>query len=209
MDEQQITSDSKSLMVFLWILSVAVVGVLGFFIGKNASNPSQIAENPQVTPVVAGVSTQPTETPTPAVDLTAICKKTGISQKKDYLVSYTIKPNDSISSIAKEQLGDSSRDSEIIKLNDNVSGLTIGSTLYLPPPSIKQSAGNISEASGMIVGKDNGNWHLSFGGGTGGPGIYLPTYWFQDVADKESYKIGDCVTILFDNGVKVFTITKN
>ena len=203
------SSDSKSMFVLLWVISLIIVGVVAYFIGKNGNNSSQIADNPTITPTVAGASTQQLETPTPEVDLTAICKKTGVSQKKDYLVSYTIKPNDSIASIAKDQLGDSSRDSEIIKLNDGANGLTIGSTLYLPPPSVKRSAGNISEVSGRIVGKDNGNWHLSFGGGTGGPGIYLPTYWFQDITDKDSYQIGDCVTILFDNGVKVFTITKN
>ncbi len=202
-------SDSKSIFVLLWVISLIISGVVGYFIGRNGISTQQTAGSAQITPTVAGISTQNIESPTPSVDLTAICKKTGVSQKKDYLVSYTIKPNDSISSIAKEQLGDSSRDKEIIKLNDGANGLTIGSTLYLPPPSIKESAGNISEVSGMIVGKDNGNWHISFGGGTSGPGIFLPTYWFQDIVDKDAYQTGDCVTILFDNGVRVFTITKN
>jgi hypothetical protein len=81
--------------------------------------------------------------------------------------------------------------------------------LYLPPDFIKNSSGHIAQISGKIVQKDEGSWQLSYGGGEKGPGLWMPRFWFKDLPDKDSYKLGDCVTILFDNGVKVYKVTKN
>jgi hypothetical protein len=120
-----------------------------------------------------------------------------------------MKEGDSITSIADKVLGDEKRTSEIITLNEGGPALAVGSVLYLPPPEIKQSSGHISEISGKIIRKDNTtSWQLAYGTGVDGPGIALPGFWFKNIATSQ-YKIGDCVTILFDNGVKVYSIKKS
>lgn len=201
-------STSKTLWIFLWVLSLAVVGGLSYYLGAGAkSKDLSTSETVTVTPIAL----QPTQTPitpTVAVDLESSCSITGPSQKKDYLVTYLLKEGDSFAKIAENELGDSTRVSEITKLNEEQRNLTVGSTIYLPPSDIKQSSGNIVEVSGKIVKKDAASWQLTYGGGEKGLGIWLPGFWFKDFADVNSYKVGDCVTILFDNGVKVYSVKK-
>jgi len=207
----------KIIFVFLWIVTIGIALFIGFGLGKRR-NTSDIVVTSTITPTpllqspttipnneVATVQAVPTSTP----DLESICEKSGPSQKKDFLTSYIIKENDTISSVAKEQLGSTTRDAEIVALNDNLSRLTVGSTLYLPPPSIKESSGKLFETSGKIVKKDNATWQLSYGGGASGPGIIIPGFWFKDIPDTDQYLVGDCVTILLDNGVKVITVKKS
>lgn len=203
--------DSKLLVTFLWIISLIAVGFISYFLGKGSSTPStQKAPTPiaqDILPTQVPVTPSP-EVLTPAVteDLEKkVCPKNGLSQKKDYLVSYTIKPNDTIDNIAKEQLRDSSRVNEILTLNGNTQ-LVVGGILYLPPAGIKQSSGNVKEVSGMITKNDASSWQLSYGGGVKGLGLWIPGYWFNGIVGKDNYKIGDCVTILLDDGYKVYSI---
>lgn len=211
--EQQTSSSKDSnfnlLTTFLWIGVIIIVSVFSFLAGKNSSST---AINNAPIPSGTAVSKHPTiaqTTPTPSVDLTGICQKTGPSQKKDYLVPYTIKVGDSITSIAETQLGDKSRNTELTILNDNLQNLVVDSVFYLPPTTIKQSSGHLAEVSGKIVKKDDASWQISYGGGAAGPGILIPGFWFKDVAAKDAYQIGDCVTIFLDNGVKVYSVKKS
>jgi len=210
----------KIIFVFLWVASICIVAFVSFAFGKNKNtNITANAElTPAISPTSAPIAQQNSNTneqatvlpvPTETVDLESFCDKTGPSQKKDYLVAYTIQDGDTISSIAEKQLGSTTRDAEIIQLNDNLSKVTVGSVLYLPPPSIKESSGKLFEVSGKIVKRDNANWQLSYGGGSTGPGIVIPAFWFKDVPNLDSYKLGDCVTVFLDNGVKVYTIKKS
>lgn len=206
--ENQDTNSSVA-STSLWLLAILLVGILCFFIGKNtATAPIQESDAPQPN-VLSGNTANPTVTPTPSTDLVATCAKTGASEKKEYLKSYILKEGDTINSIAKSELGDTTRNTEILTLNDNISKMTVGSILYLPPDFIKSSSGHIAQISGKIVQKDEGSWQISYGGGEKGPGLWMPGFWFKDLPGKDNYKIGDCVTILFDNGVKVYTVTKN
>lgn len=193
-------------------MSLILVGFVCYFLGKNNSFSTSSLKNStttSITPLPTQIeipSTGPTIVPT---DSKSICAKTGPSQPKDYLISYILKEGDSFQKIADEKLGDSTRVSELTTLNQDQRQLTVGSTIYLPPSFIKQSSGHIYEVSGKIVLKDNNaNWQLSYGGDPKGPGIVFPGYWFKDI-DTSPYQIGDCVTILFDNGVKVYTIKKS
>lgn len=206
-------SASGLLKNFFWISTIIAVAIISYFIGtkSNSSTPATAPKtsSPQQSELTIFPSQPPSEiSSTPTVNMDKVCAKNGLSQKKDYLISYTIKTNDSITSIASQELGDATRTSEILQLNENPSSLTIGSIFYLPPVLIKQSSGNIKEVSGMIVKKDNASWQLSYGGGSKGLGLWMPGYWFSEITDKDSYVIGDCVTILFDNGFKVYSVKK-
>lgn len=205
------TSSSRTLIIFLWIASLMLVGFVSFLVGKNSNDVSQTIS---LVPNSTSSPTQPAgpkipQSPTPVVDLETSCEKSGPSQKRDYLLSYLLKEGDSLKKIAEEQLQDATRVSEITKLNEDQRQLTVGSTIYLPPANIQQSSGSIFEVSGKIVKKDNASWQLTYGGGSTGPGIVFPGFWFKDIGSIETYKIGDCVTILFDNGVKVYSVKKS
>lgn len=218
MDQKQTPEDesgSKLLITFFWVMSVVFVAVVSFIFGRNSISVALKAE-PTPTPIESGqtIAQQPTvsqetPTPTPTVDLETACAKTGTSEKKDFLKSYILKEGDTINSIAEKELGDTTRNTEILTLNDNLQQLTIGSILYLPPDFIKHSSGHIVEVSGKISKKDNGSWQLSYGGGEKGPGLWMPGFWFKDIPNADSFKIGDCVTILLDNGVKVYSVKKS
>lgn len=211
MDEEVKTDpDSHIVSNSLWILAVIIVATGAFFIGRN-SVPAPATPKPPDTTTVLSAQTTITDTPTPTIpaDLNAACEKTGASEKKDYLKSYTLKEGDTVNSIAEKELGDVSRNTEILTLNDNISKMTIGSILYLPPDNIKSSSGHISEVSGRIVKKDESSWQLSYGGGEKGLGLWMPGYWFKDLPNLADFNVGDCVTVLFDNGVKVYSVTKN
>ncbi len=206
MDGQETNSNVAS--TSLWLLALLITGVVCFFIGRNTvSQKASEIDQPQKN--VLSDNTLPTAIPTTQVDLTSACEKTGASEKKEYLKSYILKEGDTINSIAKNELGDTTRNTEILTLNDNISKMTVDSILYLPPDSIKSSSGHIAQVSGRIVKMDEGSWQLSYGGGEKGPGLWMPGFWFKDLPDKNNYHIGDCVTVLFDNGVKVYSVTKN
>lgn len=203
------SNNSKSLFISIWIISLALTAMFSFMAGKNSSSSGkELAVVPTPTTAVLGAADQEIPTPTPSLDLTGICKKSGISQKSEYLPTYIIQDGDSLQSIAENQLKDKTRVNELTTLNSGASGLSAGSTLYLPPPDIKKSSGNLAQVSGMIVRKDNAVWQISYGGGVSGLGIAIPAYYFSEVANKDTFAVGDCVTIFMDNGVKVYTATK-
>lgn len=210
MDENSTnTSSTANIVALLWLVSLVIVGAVGFFAGKSSITPTS--------PEVAGITTVPTQgqqlSPPPNAevntDLDSFCKKVGPSQKKDYLTPYILKEGDSFNSIAEKELGDPTRVSELTKLNEDQKNLTVGSTIYLPPSEIKSSSGNLVEVSGKIIKKDNASWQLSYGGGKDGPGIWVPAFYLKDIANLDQFKLGDCVTIFLDNGVKAFTVVKS
>ncbi len=214
------SSSASTLIAFLWIGSLVIVAVISYLFGKAAVQQKQAAQE------VTSVSTAPTQPvaqgpagqsplggastpPSPTIDLEKSCDVSGPAQKKEYLTPYILKEGDNFQKIAENELHDATRVSELTALNDDQRQLTVGSTIYLPPDSIKQSSGHIAQVSGKIVKKDNAQWQLTYGGGEKGPGIWMPGFWFKNIANASDFQIGDCVTVLFDNGVKVYTVTKS
>lgn len=207
--EAGVNSKSKSLFISIWIVSLVFTAIFGFMAGKSSNSSGQeLVVAPAPPDAVLGAENQAASTPTPSVDLTGICKKSGVSLKSEYLPTYTIQEGDSLQSIAETQLEDVTRVNELTALNSDVSGLTAGSTIYLPPSNLKKTSGNLVQISGMIIKKDNAIWQLSYGGGEKGLGIAIPAYYFSEVGNKDTFAVGDCVTIFMDNGVKVYTAEK-
>lgn len=134
------------------------------------------------------------------------CPKTGFAQKWEYLTAYTVKQNDTLESIATDQLKDASRVNELLKIN-GVGPYVVGSTLYLPPPSITKSSGNIQQVYGKLVERNDTSWHVSFTADKTGQGILIPSFLFNSVPNKDSVKMGDCVSVLFDNGYKIYNLS--
>ncbi len=201
------TSSTANVVALLWLVSLVIVGFVGFLVGKSSTVPTA--------PEVAGITTVPTGGPqltappnADIVDLDTSCKITGPSQKRDYLITYILKEGDSFQSIAENELKDATRVTELTNLNEDAKNLTVGSTIYLPPPEIKNSSGHLVEVSGKIVKKDKGSWQLTYGGGKDGPGIWIPAYYLKDLSGLEQFKVGDCITAFIDNGVKAYSIKK-
>lgn len=205
------SNGSKGLLIFLWVVSLALVSGFSFMVGKNTPDSTLLSMSQVPTPANSGEAQAQTEAtpPVPSVDLNGICKKSGASQKSEYLRPYTVQAGDSLQSIAEKELGDATRIDELTKLNAEAAGLTtVGSTLYLPPEGMEKTSGNLFQASGMIVRLDNSVWQISYGGGVKGLGIAIPTYYFSEVTNKNDFAVGDCVVVFMDNGVQVYKITK-
>jgi hypothetical protein len=198
----------------LWFVSLVIAVFIGFWWGqgnktsestnvlmaKTSQTPSTVTPSPQVT-----VDTTARNTPTPTVSPVA-CSKTGFAQKWEYLTSYVIKQNDSIQSIAREQLKDESRVNEILQIN-GVGPLVVGSTLYLPPSTITKSSGNIKQVYGKLIEKNNASWHVSFSSDPKGQGVLIPSFLFEGVQNKDTFTIGDCIKVFFDDGFKVYSVS--
>ena len=201
------TASFTILLASLWIGSLVIIGLLGFFIGSQ-SKTSQPEATQNVLSSVNSVATPTTSAqPTPSTVVTPPCAKYGLAQKWEYLTTYTIKEGDSLQEIVTNELRDSSRLNEVMQLN-GANQLVVGSTLYLPPPTINKSTGNIKLVHGKLTQKNAGYWHVSFNENNDGLGILIPTFWFGEVSDKESYQVGDCVSVLLDDGFKVFSVSR-
>jgi hypothetical protein len=136
----------------------------------------------------------------------AFCKKAGFAQKWEYLTPYIVKQNDTFQDIATSELHDATRVNEITQIN-GVNPVVVGSTLYLPPPSVAKSSGNLREVYGKLSDKNSVSWHINFSVDPKGQGILIPSFWFEGLADTSSYKIGDCVKVFFDDGYKVYSLS--
>lgn len=223
------SADSKYTWIsigFFWVLSLIIVGYVGFIDGKGDK-----VNSTQALKKVAGASTSllpgvPIQSPTPQTGSvvqvtsmvtpsqnaptgvsTAPCARSGYAQKWEYLTPYTIKNGDTIQSIAQEQLNDSTRVNEILQLNGN-SQLVVGSTLYLPPPQITKSNGNIQQIYGKLLEINSSFWHVGFSSDPNGLGVLVPTYWFDGIQNIDTYQTGDCVKVLLDNGDKVYSVSE-
>jgi LysM repeat protein len=211
----------KLFLSLLWGLSLVIAVVIGYAWG-NGSKPTQstevLAANTTPSPVVATptpqsvpstnnspsmIESSPTPLPSPTPNASA-CNKTGYAQKWEYLTGYIVKQGDTMQTIAKEQLKDETRVNEILQINGV--GLVIGSTVYLPPPSITKSSGNIKQVYGKLMEKDTTSWHIGFSNDPKGQGILIPSFWFEGIANRDIYKIGDCLKVFFDDGFKVYTV---
>lgn len=211
-----VSNESKNPQLLIgsfWVISILIALFFGYLMGNVANTASQGSNQTQNSNVLAiqDASSNPSPTqstnPTPQIVNKNICSKSGFSQKWEYLVSYEIKENDSLQEIAKSELNDSSRVNEIMQLN-GMGQLVVGSTLYLPPQSITKSSGNIKEVSGRLVVKDNNSWNVSFNGSEDGQAIIIPSFWFAEISDKDTFAVGDCLTVLLDDGYKVFSVKK-
>lgn len=220
MDDQTETNsksrDSKNPQLLIgsfWVISVLIALFFGYLMGNVSDNASPESNQQPISNVLsmhdtpADISKTQSPEPTPLIINKNICSKSGFSQKWEYLVGYEIKENDSVSEIAKTELNDSSRVNEIMQIN-GMNQLVVGSTLYLPPASVAKSSGNIREVSGRLIAKDTNSWQISFNGAEDGQAVIIPSFWFADINDKDTHAVGDCLTVLFDDGYKVFSVKK-
>ena len=200
------TSSARIILSFIWVLTLIIAGYFGFLYGKGTSSAGD-ASAKKVLPAVSSMTSTPIPQSTPSIVDNNVCKKSGFAQKWEYLIPYVIKENDSLQSIVASELKDPSRINEVMELN-GVGPLVLGSTLYLPPKSITKSTGNIKQVHGKLIEKNNASWQLSFNGQKDGQGILIPSFWFGEIPNTESYKVDDCLTVLLDDGFKVFTVSK-
>lgn len=221
-------SPGKQLVVGVAItLFFVVAGIFGYyyFAGHNANQSTnnksvlQAATN-DITPIqtiapneqnttasdtTPASNAQSTTQTTPAQTAAKACTKNGPAQKWEYLTPYMVKDGDTLQSIATTQLNDANRVNEIMQINGQ-GPYVVGSTLYLPPSTITKSSGNIKEISGMLISKDSSYWHVSYSSDPKGLGIAIPSFWFNNVSNANSFSPNDCITVLFDDGNTVFSV---
>lgn len=196
----------KSISKFGILLFIILAFTLGFYFGiqyeKQILSNANYNQNPKST-TIQGQNKKPTKQ----------CKVFDESQIKDFIyVKYTVKKGDTVLSVARDQLGSSSRVADIIYVNMNdYPGLSIqnsyiepGWILYLPRPFIKKI--NISDqkyasyqlptvisASILKINVDN-SWTLTWGQGVLSTRTYADSVFINK--QKSEYKEGDCLTIV-------------
>ena len=220
---------SMNTIIFLslfWIVSVIFSGIMGFGYGKDSIKNQQKTEPKVLNATTSQIPNEKDKITFPdtfAVDQdvydkssdasteasnknSKTCPKTGLAQKWEYLTPYVLKANDSLQSIAKDVLQDESRVNELIQLN-GVGPFVVGATVYLPPSFITKSSGKIQQAYGKLVEKNEKAWHISFTVDKNGQGILIPSFLFDTVSNKDAFQIGDCVSVLLDDGYKVYKLS--
>jgi LysM repeat protein len=217
-DKQLIVGVSVTLfLVVVGFLSYAFIK--GHISGQSGANKNVLSSSTgQITPIqndtpIPQNSTNAASDITPATESNSApaqtnnktCSKNGPAQKWEYLVPYVVKDGDTLQSIATTQLNDASRVNEILQINGQ-GPYVVGSTLYLPPASITKSSGNLKEVSGMLVEKNSSFWHISYSSDPKGLGVLIPAFWFDGVSDSDSFAVGSCIKVLFDDGNKVYSV---
>lgn len=225
-DQESSYSSEKQMVVGVSvILALALIGILGYiYVKSNIASQANTNTNTlhastnqlnqiQAPSTVAQVATTiSTTAPTaaenigPSKTLQNNCAKNGPAQKWEYLDSYTVQAGDTLQNIAATQLHDASRVNEIVQLN-GTGPYVVGTTLYLPPPSVSKSSGNLEEVYGMLYEKNASFWHISYSSDPKGLGILIPSFWFDGVANSNAFTVGDCIKVFFDNGNKVYTVS--
>ncbi|MFH1244489.1 MAG: LysM peptidoglycan-binding domain-containing protein [bacterium] len=144
------------------------------------------------------------------------CSKYGINDnREDLYTSYTVKKGDSLLSVAKNQLNDTSRIGDIVAINQDLyPGLSIKSSfiepgykLYLPPSYVQRVEyigskpyllhsynGEISEIL------DNGMWRIHLNSQNLNHLVSISNQTLFLGKTKENYKIGDCISAIYSGG---------
>lgn len=214
------STDQFNLKIYFGIILITFVLIAfagGYVLGKGSNmNPADLSKNePNTSSKQISENTSPTPIAATLLDAEAnkaatqdenACTKYGFAQKWEYLTPYIIKENESLPIIAKEQLKDETRLNEITKIN-GFGPFVVGSTLYLPPSSITKSSGNLKQVYGKLYEKDSTSWHLILSTDPKGQGILIPTYLFEKVPNKDSYKVGDCLKVFLDDGFEIYSVS--
>lgn len=140
------------------------------------------------------------------------CPRFDEAPKKEYLNEYTVKEGDTLLSISKEQLGDTSRVNEIIVNNEDrypqlsfdEPFIEIGWRLYLPKSEYATDRGKIVKLYGRVIAKDNSSrWDIQspIWGST-------KVYVGNNQLPSEGVEIGDCISFVRAVGTQGWTIGK-
>jgi len=128
------------------------------------------------------------------------CELDGFAEKEQYLNNYTVKRGDTLLSISKTQLGDTSRVNEIINLNkDKYPTLSLENPfletewkLLLPHQRYGKTNGIINVIHGTLS-KSNSGWSVHWR--TGSVGVFP----FEDLEKYSHLNLihGDCITVVY------------
>lgn len=206
-----VTPISKLLAMTLFI----ILPFIGFYLGlKYNQNNTSIDSSSSIANTLNTVTASPFANPTTAVNK---CKEYGYSSKDFYLRTYTVKQGDTLLSVAKNQLGNSSRVNEIVQMNKdhypdlsiNTPFLEVGWQLYLTPDFITSSSGDIVNLKGDISLTNDFDWRVkqAYENATVNT-VYFNTNTQFFNKEKELYKIGDCVSIIMESSNhRVYSVT--
>lgn len=133
----------------------------------------------------------------------------------DFLLTYTVVQGDTLLSIAKSQLGSTSRVNEIIALNKNKYKLSVqmpfleqGWILFLPPAYIKNSSGELVEESGELleINKATSEWSI---GGKNFTSFHLRVSNNTHFPQNENFNLGDCIKLIYDMNTRYVYLTEH
>lgn len=124
--------------------------------------------------------------------------------------TYIVRKGDTLLSIARDQLNDTSRVNEIINLNSGIYPqlslqnpfLEVGWKLYLTPSNFPRTSGRVTEEKGKIIDMNSTNWYIMVSTRPASPPY--DSFTITDITfinkPRQLYRIGDCVNIFVDEG---------
>lgn len=198
---------NASIIFLLVIIFASAVGYIGFMYGKDyykiqdkKSIQSQV-DQPN--------SNKSQETNWPN------CPKQDLQSNTGFLETYTVKSGDSLLSIAKNELNNSSRVNEIVVLNKETYPhlstekpfIEIGWKLFLPPKNQITNGSIYTGAGNLSFGDYNGKklWGVSYE--NGGLGSFtMPE--LDEFGGQYNLKEGDCIFVTYQGGDGVHKVLK-
>lgn len=127
-----------------------------------------------------------------------------------YMPRYVVQKGDSLLSIAKNMLNDASRVNELVELNKRrypslslkSPFIEVGWSLTIPPEYFPPSSGGIAIVRGLLTEMKipSNTWYIQHNTSYAGPEI-VDVQVDKAISDKKpisEYKIGDCVTVVWD-----------
>ena len=192
-----------------------IIFAVGFFLGHSLPNDSYTSGNQLASLVHIFIKPSPTATPMPPTPTLSpsLCKRityptAGRSEAKDrFLKTYTLRPGDTLLSIAKTQLGDVSRVNELVNLNkaqypdlsQPSPTLPAGTKLYITPKDFPENTGDLWVAEGLVKASDTGHFVLTISQSpnNGGEDIYTNSN-TKFMNGMKAIKRGDCISVVID-----------
>ena len=197
-----VTPLSKALALILFI----ALPFLGYYLGMKYQavlpNNQQLANGAVPT------------TPNPQPNIANVCTKKSYGDINEILTKYSVRRGDSLLSIAKKELGDSSRLQELAVMNSDKYPtlfsspgvlaqnpfLEQGWVLSLPPKWITSSSGQLQEVNGLIftIRPDGHAFEISSNSGQSGHFATINLDSNTINSNKVSFKEGNCITAIVD-----------
>lgn len=176
-------------LIFIMLIVILVVFLVGFGLYLDKAKNSNNRESNEVDKSRSEISGK--------------CRYEDVPLD-DYLEKYTVKKGDTLLSIAKSELDNSSRVQELIQLNKNTYPelslenpfIEVGWSFYLPPKDVV-TTGVLAKGHGEITEIHQSYWLVMYGQG----GVHLEWDSSTKFENKaiDQYKEGDCITYLIDS----------
>ena len=148
--------------------------------------------------------------PSPLIEKRVKCAYYGLLDQDFFLTKYTVQKGDTLLSVAKNQLGDSSRVDELIQLNKQTypsisiqnPTIEVGWILRISPKYFPRWTGILEGEGGKVLENTNDDIVITVRSDQNVPTISYKTAQTKYLG-QDTFKVGDCVYILEEGSTNI------